>query len=440
MKTPVLTLMRIVSVLGLLFGLCTAGSLPAHADGPAPQTPTVDPSLKAAASVPRGFGPTSGWTWYEGAIQYSHITACFSDPPIAEEGTGAWVGFLANYDSTPPHPTVNEVYYVEVVAMAIGNDCAGQYGLFEFGLPPNTSLAISAANPVYCFGGGNPVQPASECPQTLPVDTGYNPGMYVIPSPGSDQTWPLAMGYAWEFHIPVVSSTTLTNKTFQASVWVLDGFDDPWLSPTVPIAVFSSPGTVPAAFNKTTPANAATGRPNSLTLKWAASSGATSYEYCIDTSNNNACNASWVSVGAATSKALSGLGHGVRYYWQVRARNATGVTYANGASTAWWSFVTLPLPGAFNKTAPANAAVNRPTNPVLKWAASANATSYEYCIDTTNNNACNASWISVGTATSKALSGLAHGVHYYWQVRAKDGAGYRYANGASTAWWSFTVK
>jgi hypothetical protein len=196
---------------------------------------------------------------------------------------------------------------------------------------------------------------------------------------------------------------------------------------------------LPGAFNKASPANAATKQSSSPTLKWGASSGATSYQYCIDTSNNNTCNTAWISTGAVTGKALSGLAHGVHYYWQVRAKNAAGYRYANGASTAWWSFTTLALPGAFNKTTPANGASNQATNPTLKWAASSGATSYQYCIDTSNNNTCNTAWVSAGTATSKALSGLAHGAHYYWQVRAKNAAGYKYANGVSTAWWSFSV-
>ena len=42
-------------------------------------------------------------------------------------------------------------------------------------------------------------------------------------------------------------------------------------------------GSLPRAFNKTAPTNGATGQPTALTLDWAASSGATSYAYCLDT-------------------------------------------------------------------------------------------------------------------------------------------------------------
>ncbi len=99
------------------------------------------------------------------------------------------------------------------------------------------------------------------------------------------------------------------------------------------------PPPAPGAFNKSSPANGATRiRANTVTLQWGASSNAVSYQYCIDTSNNNTCNATWISVGAATSVRPTGLAGGTTYYWQVQAVNAAGTTVANGGS--WWNFRT----------------------------------------------------------------------------------------------------
>jgi hypothetical protein len=98
---------------------------------------------------------------------------------------------------------------------------------------------------------------------------------------------------------------------------------------------------VPGAFNKTSPTSGATGQATSPTLSWGSSSGATSYEYCYDTSNDNACS-SWVSTGTNTSVSLSGLSNNSTYYWQVRAQNSSGTTYANGSSTSYWSYATSP--------------------------------------------------------------------------------------------------
>jgi len=96
-------------------------------------------------------------------------------------------------------------------------------------------------------------------------------------------------------------------------------------------------------------------------------------------------------------------------------------------------------PGAFNKTTPGNGAAAQPVNPVLSWGPSSGAASYEYCIDTSNNNACNASWVSVGTATSASVTGLPASTAHYWQVRAVNGGNITYAQGALASFWSFTT-
>jgi hypothetical protein len=171
----------------------------------------------------------------------------------------------------------------------------------------------------------------------------------------------------------------------------------------------------PAAFNKSSPTNAATNQPGTITLKWNASNGVTTYYYCIDTPNDGKCT-TWVNNGTATSKTLTGLAINTTYYWQVKAVNATGTTYANGATTAFWSFKT-GVPAAFVKSSPAKGALNQPVAPTIKWAASQGATAYYYCYDTSNDGKCT-TWINNGTATSKTLSGLAANTTYYWQVKA----------------------
>jgi hypothetical protein len=194
--------------------------------------------------------------------------------------------------------------------------------------------------------------------------------------------------------------------------------------------------TPPGDFNKSAPANGATSVPTSPTLSWGASTGATSYEYCYDTTNDNACTG-WTSNGTATSKALSGLNLSTTYYWQARAYNGTaGPTLADAGT--FWSFTTGSKPGAFNKTLPVNGATDL-SSPTLTWGASSGATSYEYCYDTTNDNACSA-WTSNGTATTKTPNGLIPNTTYYWHVRAVNSFGTTYANGDdAAAYWSFST-
>ncbi len=200
---------------------------------------------------------------------------------------------------------------------------------------------------------------------------------------------------------------------------------------------FSTQAPVPGPFNKSTPANGATRQSTPAALSWSASTGVTSYEYCVDTTNNSSCDSgSWISTGTSTNASV-GLNAGTVYYWQVRARNSSGTT--DGSGGTWWSFTTeTAAPGAFGKSAPANGAIGQATPAALKWSASAGATSYEYCIDTTNNSNCDSgNWVSTGTSTSTNV-GLIAGTAYYWQARARNSRGTTGANGGT--WWRFTAR
>ena len=189
---------------------------------------------------------------------------------------------------------------------------------------------------------------------------------------------------------------------------------------------------LPVAFNKSAPANGAVAVvATTQALSWAASTGAVSYEYCIDTINNNTCDGTWTTTGTNRSIVPPGLLNATTYYWQVRALNIAGTTEANG--TTWWAFTTRA--GSFNKTAPANGATNIALTRILSWGTSAGATSYEYCYDTTNNNTCNGTWTSTGTTRTATVSGLNVNTLYYWHVRSVYAGGYTYAN--NNAWWSF---
>jgi hypothetical protein len=117
--------------------------------------------------------------------------------------------------------------------------------------------------------------------------------------------------------------------------------------------------------------------------------------------------------------------------------NGQGTTPADAGT--WWQFTTAsPLPGAFGKVSPANGATNQPTSLSLSWGVSADATSYEYCIDTSANGTCDASWVNVGNVLTAALSGLAPSTTYSWQVRAVNGQGTTQADGGT--WWGFTIE
>jgi endoglucanase len=96
-----------------------------------------------------------------------------------------------------------------------------------------------------------------------------------------------------------------------------------------------------------------------------------------------------------------------------------------------------PRPSNFTKVNPKDGLDDSVTNPTLRWWDSIHADSYEYCIDASNNNACDASWVSVGEQIYTFLKGLTVGKTYYWQVRAINKDGLTYADGGG--WGSFTV-
>jgi len=123
--------------------------------------------------------------------------------------------------------------------------------------------------------------------------------------------------------------------------WKVVAFDQHGLSTTGPVWSFTTGGgaTPPGAFDKVSPFNAVTNQSTTLTLDWADSSGATGYSYCYDTTNDNAC-VGWISTGTASQVSLSGLTSSTTYYWQVKATNAAGETYADGGAAAYWSFTT----------------------------------------------------------------------------------------------------
>jgi serine/threonine protein kinase len=90
-----------------------------------------------------------------------------------------------------------------------------------------------------------------------------------------------------------------------------------------------------------------------------------------------------------------------------------------------------------NKTAPADGAfVN--TGPILTWNAESGAINYEFCVDQTDNDACDGPWVSAEAASTALLKGLANNGTYYWQVRIQIQNAFFYADDGE--WWSFTAR
>ncbi len=101
--------------------------------------------------------------------------------------------------------------------------------------------------------------------------------------------------------------------------------------------------------------------------------------------------------------------------------------------------VTNGPPGSFGKLRPLNGATERAAARELPivWQTSPGASNYEYRYDTSDNNTCDTSWRNAGTPPVTGLNGLAAGTTYFWQARARRGAGTIEADDGT--WWSFTT-
>lgn len=200
------------------------------------------------------------------------------------------------------------------------------------------------------------------------------------------------------------------------------------------------------AFNKVTPANGATvdvPENSYYFLTWtdALAPSSDRYQYCIDKTDNDKCDANnWVSRASLYSGGPGDiqLEYNKTYYWQVRLRDG-GISADAGD---WWSFTTSAYVGpAFSKTSPANGStINKPqsTYHLLQWSDLfiSDTDRYLYCIDTSNNNNCDSSWISrVNLFSGPDEFTLNYGKTYYWQVKTQDD-GHVANNGT---WFSFTI-
>ena len=174
---------------------------------------------------------------------------------------------------------------------------------------------------------------------------------------------------------------------------------------------------------------------NGLTQSWTADPDAISYEYCVDTTDDNTCTTAWISTGVNKSVTLNNLPYFRAHYWQARSLTDSGIVEADEGK--WFMFITAsPPPAPFNKVSPANGVGEQPLSLTLTWEPSTGIeTEYGYCLAPTGVTC---TWKNNGTATSVAISGLAYGTTYTWQVRAKNSSGTILANAGVD--WKFTTK
>ncbi len=100
-------------------------------------------------------------------------------------------------------------------------------------------------------------------------------------------------------------------------------------------------------------------------------------------------------------------------------------------------------PDAFLKTSPTNNATGiNARGAALSWGTSLDATSYEVCIDTVDDNVCAGNWTPLAGNVTGVTVRLAARRAYYWQVLAINTDGATAANAADSPiiWWKLTTR
>jgi putative hemolysin len=96
---------------------------------------------------------------------------------------------------------------------------------------------------------------------------------------------------------------------------------------------------LPEPFEKNAPSDGSINLPTSnRQVTWVQSIGATSYEICLDTNDNNTCDTNWLDAGNVETYRVGNLFPSTTYFWQVRAKNNTGNVEADNGE--WWAFST----------------------------------------------------------------------------------------------------
>jgi hypothetical protein len=377
----------------------------------------VTPSAGAtgqATSITLGWGASSGASGYEYCLDGTNNAAC--DGTWQPAASGVTVGGLP----------AGSTFYWQVRA----RNSSGATTLADGGTwwsfstsngTPTTPTKISPASGTAGLGAAVTLQ------WTPVAGAGYTVCWDTTDNNTCDGGWWPNGGGATRFLEGLAAGTYYWQVRVFTSAGVVETDGGTWWSFTVGAAA-----PPPGAFGKVTPGAGATGQGTSVVLGWGASSGASSYEYCLDATNNSACDGVWQA--AASGVTVSGLTTGATYYWQVRALNGGGATLADGGT--WWSFATgVGTPTGPTKISPASGTAGLGAAVTLQWTPVASA-GYTVCWDTTDNNSCDTAWWPNGGGATRVLEGLAAGT-YYWQVRVYTSAGLVETDGGT--WWSFTV-
>lgn len=167
------------------------------------------------------------------------------------------------------------------------------------------------------------------------------------------------------------------------------------------------------------PADGATALPESVTVRWHAQAGVTSYHLQV---GNDPTFATGIMVNDSTltdtMRVVRGLDGQTAYSWRVRSANMAG----RGPFASPFTFVT-GTPRAPEKIFPPAATPNLPVNLTFVWHSSLAATSYQFQLARTSDYSDLATDSSGVVDTTATVTGLDYYRIYFWRVRARNAIG-----------------
>ncbi|MDX2109994.1 MAG: hypothetical protein SFY80_07105 [Verrucomicrobiota bacterium] len=156
---------------------------------------------------------------------------------------------------------------------------------------------------------------------------------------------------------------------------------------------------------------------SSITISWAASSGATSYQL-FRSDSNNAAAATQITETAATQYTDASLPAGTTYYYWVKAGNTAGYSAFAGPDAGSTALLPPSAPG--NVVASDATATDSIT---ISWSGSVGATTYQVFRGTTNS-------VDTAALLAETISNqyidqpLGTGTSFYYWVKAGNSAGF----------------
>ncbi len=154
---------------------------------------------------------------------------------------------------------------------------------------------------------------------------------------------------------------------------------------------------------------------DSITLNWTKSSDATSYE--IRYNQNPVEFTDWLDVGDVASYTFTGLTADRRYAFNLRAKNANGVSSTVSATA---NTLDGPNKAPPDPTDPSKSNITH-SSVTLNWSKSSGATSYEIRYNHTPTEFTD--WFDVGDVASYTQAGLIPETSYDFNLRAKNSYG-----------------